>query len=225
MRFYLLTTSALALVTPLSAYADSGQTAQTPTDNGVDTIVVTGTRQSGMRASDSPAPIQVVGAAAIQNVGPVDLGGALARSLPSLNVQGFGNDTANLTLSVALRGISPNDTLVLVNGKRRHTTANLAVAGGSPFSGGATTDLSFVPVASIQRIEGAAGRCRGAIWVGRHRRCRQHHHQARTRRRHRGAERRRQLREWRQDRDRRGQRRVRAGRAWLSEPDRRVSLP
>lgn len=160
MRWYLLTTSALALLAPVAANADpavvdpaAAPVPQDAPETRGETIVVTGTRQSGMRASDSPAPIQVVGASALQNVGPVDLGGALARSLPSLNVQGFGNDTANLTLSVALRGISPNDTLVLVNGKRRHTTANLAVAGGSPFSGGATTDLSFIPVASIQRIE------------------------------------------------------------------------
>ncbi|MFX8597296.1 TonB-dependent receptor plug domain-containing protein, partial [Acinetobacter baumannii] len=41
----------------------------------------------------------------------------------------------------------------LVNGKRRHTTANLAVLGGSPDSGSATTDLSFVPTGAIGRVE------------------------------------------------------------------------
>jgi iron complex outermembrane receptor protein len=51
-----------------------------------------------------------------------------------------------------LRGLSPNDTLVLINGKRRHTTANLAVLGG-PFQGGAATDLNYIPVAAIDHIE------------------------------------------------------------------------
>jgi len=49
--------------------------------------------------------------------------------------QAFGGDTANLTLSARLRGLSPNHTLVLVNGKRRHGTANLAVLGGPSGSG------------------------------------------------------------------------------------------
>jgi iron complex outermembrane receptor protein len=106
-----------------------------------------------MRAADSAAPIQLIGQQAFQNVGQQDLTQVLAQSLPSLNFQGFGGDMANLTLSAALRGISPNDTMVLINGKRRHTTANLAVLGGSPYSGSATTDLSFIPVSAISHIE------------------------------------------------------------------------
>ena len=118
-----------------------------------DAIIVTGTRVTGMRAADSAAPIQVVGTQAIANVGQQDLTQVLAQSLPSLNFQAFGGDTANLTLSAALRGLSPNNTLVLVNGKRRHGTANLAVLGGSPYSGSAAADFSFVPVNSIGQIE------------------------------------------------------------------------
>lgn len=116
-------------------------------------IIVTGTRVTGMRAADSAAPVQVVGTQAFQSVGQQDLTQVLAQTLPSLNFQSFGGDTANLTLTAALRGLSPNDTLVLVNGKRRHFTANLAVLSGSPYSGAATTDLSFIPTNAISRIE------------------------------------------------------------------------
>ncbi|EIZ79301.1 TonB-dependent receptor-like protein [Novosphingobium sp. Rr 2-17] len=116
-------------------------------------IIVTGTRQTGMRAADSAAPIQLIGQQAIQSVGQPELNQVLAQSLPSLNFSAGGGDTANMTLSVALRGISPNDTMVLINGKRRHTTANLAVLSGSPYSGAATTDLTFLPVSSIDHIE------------------------------------------------------------------------
>ncbi len=122
-------------------------------DDAPSDIIVTGTRVTGMRAADSAAPVQVVGTQAMQAVGQQDLTQVLAQSLPSLNFQAFGGDTANLTLTAALRGLSPNDTLVLINGKRRHFTANLAVLGGSPYSGAATTDLSFIPTNAIGRIE------------------------------------------------------------------------
>ena len=118
-----------------------------------DELIVTGTRATGMKAADSPAPIQVLGSTALKQVGPPDLIQAIAQNLPSFNAQAFGGDAANLTLSAALRGLSPNDTLVLVDGKRRHPTANLAVLGGSPYSGSATADLGLIPVGAIDHIE------------------------------------------------------------------------
>ncbi|MDB5447232.1 MAG: TonB-dependent receptor, partial [Phenylobacterium sp.] len=57
-----------------------------------------------------------------------------------------------LTLSAKLRGLSPNDTLVLVNGKRRHGTGSLSVLGG-PYQGGAAADLNFIPVNAIDHVE------------------------------------------------------------------------
>ena len=57
-----------------------------------------------------------------------------------------------MTLSARLRGLSPTNTLVLVNGKRRHTTANLAVLGG-PYQGAAAADLNFISLAAIDHIE------------------------------------------------------------------------
>ena len=115
-------------------------------------VVVTGTRQSGMEAASSPAPIQVLDANALRRVGQPDLIQAIAQNIPSFTAQAFGGDTANLTLSARLRGLSPNHALVLVDGKRRHTTANLAVLGG-PYQGSAATDLNFIPVSAIERIE------------------------------------------------------------------------
>ncbi|WP_408589102.1 TonB-dependent receptor plug domain-containing protein [Novosphingobium sp.] len=136
-----------------SAFAQEAPAAAEASAPVAEDIIVTGTRTTGMRAADSAAPIQLVGSSAFQSVGQQDLTQVLAQSLPSLNFQAFGGDTANLNLTAALRGISPNDTLVLVNGKRRHTTANLAVLGGSPYSGAASTDLSYVPTGSIGHIE------------------------------------------------------------------------
>lgn len=118
----------------------------------LDAIIVTGTRTTGLRAVDSPAPITVLDSTALSRVGQTDLIQAIAQNVPSFNAQAFGGDTANLTLSAKLRGLSPNHALVLINGKRRHGTANLAVLGG-PFQGGAAADLNFISLGSVSHIE------------------------------------------------------------------------
>ena len=120
--------------------------------NELDQVIVTGTRVTGLRAVDSPAPIQVLDSAALQRVGQSDLIQAIAQNVPSFNAQAFGGDAANLTLSAKLRGLSPNHALVLINGKRRHGTANLAVLSGA-FQGGATADLNFIPLGAVDHIE------------------------------------------------------------------------
>ena len=118
----------------------------------VETVIVTGTRATGLRAVDSPAPVQVLDNSALQRAGQPDLIQSLSQNVPSFTAQALGGDAANLTLSAKLRGLSPNDTLVLVNGKRRHGTGSLAVLGG-PYQGGAAADLNFIPVNSIDHVE------------------------------------------------------------------------
>src|SRR6202043_3157250 len=85
--------------------------------------------------------------------GNPDLMSTLAQIVPSLTMQAFGFDMAGQTLQAKLRGLSPNHVPVLVNGKRRHTTANLAVDTGSVYQGGAGVDLNFVPLDAIDHIE------------------------------------------------------------------------
>jgi iron complex outermembrane recepter protein len=133
---------------------DANESSASSTSNDTLTeVIVTGTRQTGVRASDSAAPISVVDAGAMSRVGQPDLNQALQQNLPSFNAQPFGYDAAALTVFAALRGLNPNDTLVLVNGKRRHSTANLAVDTGSPYSGAASADLGLIPVAAIDHVE------------------------------------------------------------------------
>src|ERR1700721_287781 len=125
--------------------------AVTPTtgESDLDEVIVTGSRQTGIKASDSAAPIQIVSAEALKAAGAPDLMSALSPLVPPLQMQAFGFDMAGQTLLARFRGVSPNDVLVLVNGKRRHTTANLAVDTGSPFQGGAGVDLNFIPLDAI----------------------------------------------------------------------------
>jgi len=147
MKKSLLGVSTLALLACAgSAWAQTG-------DASVSEVIVTGTRQVGVKAADSAAPIQIVGGQQLFKTGAIDLATALATSVPSLNVQTNGGDAAAVEVEYALRGLSPNDTLTLVDGKRRHTTSNLAVDGGSIYSGGAGVDAAFIPAAAIDHVE------------------------------------------------------------------------
>ena len=80
----------------ITAYAaDAADKA--PDQTEIDTIIVTGTRQTGLRVIDSPAPVQVVDTSTLERTGAVDLRLGLANLVPSFNAQAFGGDTANLT--------------------------------------------------------------------------------------------------------------------------------
>jgi iron complex outermembrane recepter protein len=144
--------SLAALCTGLAA--SSPALAQSTASDGVpgSEIIVTGTRATGITAAESAAPIKLVGSEAISHIGQPNLNQVLTQLVPSFTAQGFGGDTANLTLSASLRGLNPNEALVLVNGKRRHGTANLQVL-ASAFQGGAAPDLDYITPASIDHIE------------------------------------------------------------------------
>lgn len=134
------------------ASADIAQAQSAPKGGAGEEIIVTGTRSTGITAAESATPIKVLDDAALSHVGQPNLSQALTQLVPSFVAQSFGGDTANLTLSARLRGISPNHTLVLVNGKRRHGSANLHVLGG-PYQGAASPDLDLIPPEAIARIE------------------------------------------------------------------------
>ena len=88
----------------------------------------------------------------LKRVGQTDLVQALAQQLPSVQAQAFGTDQAAFRPAIKLRGLSPNHTLILVDGKRRHGTASVNVTGGL-FGGNAAADLSFIPEDAIDHVE------------------------------------------------------------------------
>lgn len=145
------TALAIAICSSTTVFAQDGAPQAAAEDQGA-AIIVTGTRLTGMKAADSPAPIQLLGADALQRTGSPDLLQSLAQQLPSIQAQSFGSDLQAHNLQMKLRGLSPNHTLILVNGKRRHGTANVSVAGG-PYGGSAAPDISFILPESIERVE------------------------------------------------------------------------
>ena len=113
----------------------------------IDEVIVTGTRRAGMAVDDSPSPVQIVTSEALNESAAPDLMNQLAFQVPSLNASQQGTDMASATLVATMRALSPNHTLVLVNGKRRHFTSNVAVLGS--YAGAASADLSFIPTSAI----------------------------------------------------------------------------
>ena len=143
-----------ASVSAFAVLAGPAFAQQQGSSNEAETVIVTGTRVQGMTAADSAAPITVLGTDALQHgTGSADLRQQLGQTVPSFTAQQFANDTANLTLSAALRGLSPNDTLVLVNGHRRHYTGNLHVDAGGFAAGSSSPDLSLIPSGAIDHVE------------------------------------------------------------------------
>jgi iron complex outermembrane receptor protein len=116
-----------------------------------DTVVVTGTRTS-TKASQSLTPIDVISGAQLQSTGQSNLRDALVKLSPSITRETYAGDTAQLTDALSLHGLTPDHVLVLVNGKRRHTTANIALDGGLN-EGSTGVDIDMIPVALIDHIE------------------------------------------------------------------------
>lgn len=145
-------TLAIALVFGAAGQAFAQDAPQDAEAEGQDAIIVTGTRVTGLKASDSPTPVQVLGADILKRVGQTDLMQALGQNLPSIQVQAFGNDQTAFHPSIKLRGLNPNHTLILINGKRRHGTSNVVVT-NALWTGGAAPDIGLIPQDGIERIE------------------------------------------------------------------------
>ncbi len=117
-------------------------------------IVVIGSRSGQARSNiDTPVPVDVITAKEIKATGRVDLTQILNFVAPSINSnrQPGGDGSAHID-PVALRGIAPDQTLVLVNGKRRHGSALVNVL-GTPSQGAVAVDFNAIPAAAIERIE------------------------------------------------------------------------
>jgi hypothetical protein len=119
-----------------------------PTD-----IVVTGTRFSGRIASESPTPIDSIPVAEVTQGGRTDLTSGLKTSVPSFNTPWpTGSSFADFATAASLRGLSAGQTLVLVNGKRRHTVGEINQA-NSLGRGDITYDIGAIPPGAVRRVE------------------------------------------------------------------------
>ena len=120
---------------------------------GLDQVVVTGTRATDRTVLEAPVPIDVLSSAEIQATGRSETMQVIQMLAPSINFpRPSVNDGTDHIRPATLRGLGPDQTLVLVNGKRRHTTA-LVHVNQSVGRGSTSVDMNAIPVNAIERIE------------------------------------------------------------------------
>src|SRR5690349_14185922 len=130
----------------------AGYAQEAPNDNAA-TVVVTGTRVANRTALDTASPVDIISAESLKNSGTTEINQALAVALPSLNFPRPGLADGTDTIRPAtLRGMAPDQTLVLVNSKRRHASS-LVNVNGTIGRGSAAVDLNTIPAGIVKTIE------------------------------------------------------------------------
>ena len=132
-----------------------------PQDEGADEvieeIVTTGTRREGQSPTETLSPVDVLGGETLANQATFDLTDGLAKIAPSINTQRFPiADGTAFIRPVSLRNLSPDQTLVLLNGTRRHRSplVNLQLAPlGTVNQGAQAVDYAALPALAIKRVE------------------------------------------------------------------------
>ena len=116
-------------------------------------VVGVGTRVEGRSVTDSPVPVDVVTEREILDTGHSEVGRIIQALIPSFNFSSSTiSDGTDSVRPATLRGLGPDQVLVLVNGKRRHGSALIHV-NTSVGRGTTGTDLNAIPVSAIKRIE------------------------------------------------------------------------
>ncbi len=119
----------------------------------LDELVAVGTRRSNRTVTNSPVPVDVVTAQVIEATGLTETAQIIQRLAPSVNFPRTSiADGTDHMRPITLRGLAPDQVLVLINGKRRHNTS-LVHVNGTVGRGSTSVDLNAIPASAIERIE------------------------------------------------------------------------
>ncbi len=123
-------------------------------EENVEKIVVVGSRGAPRSVGDSAVPVDVIGADEFTSQGPSDMMTLMSSVVPSFNVNSQPiNDASTLVRPANLRGLPPDSTLVLVNGKRRHRSAVITFLGSGLSDGSQGPDISVIPSIALKQVE------------------------------------------------------------------------
>ena len=146
----LLTLYLLVLLSTLTAICASRSLAQNADDASIDEIVVIGSRRGVNNVSTSPVPVDVLSGELFRSIGTADMDEVLRTLIPAYNVKRYSlNDESSLVRPATLRGLPPENTLILINGKRLHRSAVLA----GVMAGAQGPDTSVIAPSAIGRVE------------------------------------------------------------------------
>ncbi|MXW08046.1 MAG: TonB-dependent receptor [Gammaproteobacteria bacterium] len=138
----------------LIAQAENDEGQVVAANDEIEEVKVVGSRRLDRSAADSPVPVDVLQSDEFLAQGGNDMDDLLAALVPSYNVSLEPiSDAATFIRPAVLRSLSPDSTLVLVNGKRRHRAAVIALLGAGASGGAQAPDLSVIPAVAIERVE------------------------------------------------------------------------
>ena len=150
---FTISVGAMAAVIAAPAWAQNESATEAAETAPGDAIIVTGTRRTDRTVADSPVPIDIISSEALQNSGATETNRLLNNLVPSFNFpQPSLTDGTDSLRPATLRGLAPDQVLVLVNGKRRHLSSLLNL-NGSVGRGSAGVDMNAIPPIAIDRIE------------------------------------------------------------------------
>ena len=151
-RKLLLSAVIICVLAPgVSAQENEVDSTEAPTR--LEEIVVIGSRIQGRSITDSPVPVDLIKQEDMRNTGQLEVGRAIQRLIPSFNFSSSTiSDGSDAVRPATLRGMGPDQVLVLLNGKRRHGSALIHV-NRSVGRGTAGTDMNAIPMGAIKRIE------------------------------------------------------------------------
>lgn len=136
-----------------TAVANAAQTPTKDTAKDVEKISVLGSRVSSRTATESTAPVDIIDASSLTKGGFTELGQSLQATAPSFNFSRTQvSDGSDLFRPATLRGLQPDQTLVLVNGKRRHNQAIFGL-NGTVGAGAAGTDMNAIPLTALSDVQ------------------------------------------------------------------------
>jgi iron complex outermembrane recepter protein len=140
----------LTLVVPLTVAVPQ----QTFAQDELEEIITTGTRSKARSVNESPAPIDVLSGDAFSNQGDTDLSNLIRNIVPSYNVNMQPiSDAATIVRPANLRGLAPDHTLLLINGKRRHRAAVINWLGNGVSNGSQGPDIAAIPSIALKQVE------------------------------------------------------------------------
>ena len=145
----------LAITTALSASFSVANAAEqtNQVEENIEVISVTGTRRSLRSIAQSTVPVDIISSDDMASTGQLEISQVLANQVPSFNYPSATlSDGTDHARPAVLRGLAPDHTLVLINGKRRHSGALLNL-GGTVGRGSTAVDLNMIPTSAIKRVE------------------------------------------------------------------------
>ncbi len=139
-------------------FAPTAATAQDSSDVGADeteTVLIIGSRSQKTRTvADSPVPVDILDASDLSSIGgTADLTDNLKMLVPSYTATPATGDGSAFVRTTSLRGTAPDQTLVLIDGKRRHRSALIQLFAPAAGQGAHGADVGMIPAIALKRVE------------------------------------------------------------------------